>query len=214
MVLSNIQTHVAYRCPSCGGSVIGFVGKFALSAGMVRLKCSCTESHLDINVTSDKKLRLTVPCVFCKKSHSFTLSQTIFFERDSFLLNCPYSNMDIAFIGEKEKVDENVKRTGEELTRLLSDLEAESLKEIQPQDLDDDDVLPDPTVYDALRFLVKDLEAEGKVDCPCHKGEYDLRFAPEGIQVFCPDCGAQHTFKLHSEHSHEDYLEMDEIKLR
>jgi len=214
MVLNNIQTHIAYRCPACGTAVMGFVGKFALSAGMVRLKCSCTESHLDINVTSDKKLRLTVPCVFCKKSHSFTLSQTIFFERDSFLLNCPYSNMDIAFIGEKEKVDENVKRTGEELTRLLSDLEAESLKEIQPQDLDDDDVLPDPTVYDALRFLVKDLEAEGKVDCPCHKGEYDLRFAPEGIQVFCPDCGAQHTFKLHSEHSHEDYLEMDEIKLR
>ena len=214
MVLNNIQTHIAYRCPACGTAVVGFVGKFALSAGMVRLKCGCTESHLDINVTSDKKLRLTVPCVFCKKSHSFTLSQSIFFERDSFLLNCPYSNMDIAFIGEKEKVDENVKRTGEELTRLLSDLEAENLKEIQPQDLDDDDVLPDPTVYDALRFLVKDLEAEGKVDCPCHKGEYDLRFAPEGIQVFCPDCGAQYTFKLHSEHSHEDYLEMDEIKLR
>ena len=121
MVLNNIQTHIAYRCPACGTAVMGFVGKFALSAGMVRLKCSCTESHLDINVTSDKKLRLTVPCVFCKKSHSFTLSQTIFFERDSFLLNCPYSNMDIAFIGEKEKVDENLQRTGEELTRLGDD---------------------------------------------------------------------------------------------
>ena len=214
MVLNNIQTHIAYRCPACGTAVFGFVGKFALKAGMVRLKCSCGESHLDINVTADKKLRLTVPCVFCKKGHSFTLSQTIFFERDSFLLNCPYSNMDIAFIGEKEKVDENVLRTGEELTRLLSDLEAESLKEIQPQDLDESDVLPDPTVYDALRFLVKDLEAEGKVDCPCHKGEYDLRFSPEGIQVFCSDCGAVHTFKLHSEHAHEDYLSLDEIKLR
>ena len=214
MVLNNIQTHIAYRCPACGTAVFGFVGKFALKAGMVRLKCSCGESHLDINVTADKKLRLTVPCVFCKKGHSFTLSQTIFFERDSFLLNCPYSNMDIAFIGEKEKVDENVLRTGEELTRLLSDLEAESLKEIQPQDLDESDVLPDPTVYDALRFLVKDLEADGKVDCPCHKGEYDLRFSPEGIQVFCSDCGAVHTFKLHSEHAHEDYLSLDEIKLR
>ena len=124
MVLNNIQTHIAYRCPACGTAVFGFVGKFALKAGMVRLKCSCGESHLDINVTADKKLRLNVPCVFCKKGHSFTLSQTIFFERDSFLLNCPYSNMDIAFIGEKEKVDENVLRTGEELTRLLSDLEA------------------------------------------------------------------------------------------
>jgi len=214
MVLNNIQTHVAYRCPSCGTAVFGFVGKFALSAGMIRLKCSCGESHLDINVTSDKKLRLTVPCVFCKKGHTFTLSQTIFFERDSFLLNCPYSNMDIAFIGTKEKVDEHVLRTGEELTRLLADLEAESLKEIQPEDLDENDVLPDPTVYDALRFLVKDLEADGKVDCPCHKGEYDLRFAPDGIQVFCPDCGAVFNFTLAGDHSYENYLDLDEINLR
>ena len=214
MVLDNIQTHIAYRCPTCGGSVVGFVGKFALSAGMARLKCSCGESHLDINVTQDKKLRLTVPCVFCKKSHSFTVSQSIFFGRDQFLLNCPYSNMDIAFIGSKERVDEALMRTASELERLLSDLEAEELREIQPIDLDEGDILPDATVYDALRFLVKDLEADGKVDCPCHKGEYDLRFAPGGIQVFCPDCGATYTFKLHSENSHEDYMGLEEIKLR
>ena len=214
MVLNNIQTHIAYRCPSCGNSVVGFIGKFALSAGMVRLKCSCGESHLDITLTNDKKLRLSVPCLFCKSSHSFTISQSIFFEREEFLLNCPYSNMDIAFIGEKEKIDAHLLRTGSELERLLSDLEAEELKDIQPVDLDEGDILPDATVYDALRFLVKDLEAEGKVDCPCHKGEYDLRFCPEGIQVFCPDCGAVHTFKLHSENSHEDYMGLDEIKLR
>ena len=214
MVLNNIQTHVAYRCPSCGGSVVGFIGKFALSAGMVRLKCTCGESYLDVNVTNDKKLRLTVPCLFCKSTHSFTVSQSIFFEREEFLLNCPYSNMDIAFIGSKEKIDENLTRTGTELDRLLADLEAERLSEIQPIDLDEEDILPDATVYDALRFLVKDLEADGKVDCPCHRGDYDLRYAPGGIQVFCPDCGAVHTFELHSENSHESYMELDEITLR
>lgn len=214
MVLNNIQTHVAYRCPSCGGSVVGFIGKFALSAGMVRLKCTCGESYLDVNVTNDKKLRLTVPCLFCKSTHSFTVSQSIFFEREEFLLNCPYSNMDIAFIGSKEKIDENLTRTGAELDRLLADLEAERLSEIQPIDLDEEDILPDATVYDALRFLVKDLEADGKVDCPCHRGDYDLRYAPGGIQVFCPDCGAVHTFELHSENSHESYMELDEITLR
>ena len=214
MVLNNIQTHVAYRCPSCGGSVVGFIGKFALSAGMVRLKCTCGESYLDVNVTNDKKLRLTVPCLFCKSTHSFTVSQSIFFEREEFLLNCPYSNMDIAFIGSKEKIDENLARTGAELDRLLADLEAERLSEIQPIDLDEEDILPDATVYDALRFLVKDLEADGKVDCPCHRGDYDLRYAPGGIQVFCPDCGAVHTFELHSENSHESYMELDEITLR
>ena len=213
MIMKATQTHIAYRCPVCGDAIVGFVGRFALSAGMVRLKCACGESAIDLKVTNDQKVRLTVPCVFCKKSHNYTIAPSLLFERDSFLLNCPYSNMDIAFTGEKEKVDENLERTAEELRRLLRDLEAEELKDIQPTDLDEEDVLPDPTVYDALRFLVKDLEAEGKVDCPCHSGEYDLRFCPGGIQVFCEKCGAVHTFTLHSEHSHEDYLMLDEIKL-
>ena len=213
MVVNSIQTHIAYRCPSCGSAVYGFIGKFALSAGMVRLKCSCGESFLDINVTNDKKLRISVPCVFCRSSHSFTVSQNLFFEREIFLLNCPYSNMDIAFIGEKDKVDKEVERTANELSRLLSDLEADDIKDIQPIDLDENDALPDPTVYDALRFLVKEMEAERKIDCPCHKGEYELRFCPEGVQVFCSDCGAVHTFDTRAEHSYEDYLLLDEIRL-
>ncbi len=213
MVLKNIQTHIAYRCPSCAAAVYGFIGKFALGAGMVRLKCSCGESYLDIKPAADKKLRLSVPCVFCKTNHSYTLSQALFFERDSFLLNCPYSNMDIAFIGEKEKVEEHVRRTGEEIERLLLSLEADEIKDIQPQDLDENDVLPDPAAYDCLRFLVKELEADGKIDCPCHKGEYDLRFSPSGIEVFCADCGAVFEFNLAGEHSHEEYMELDKITL-
>ena len=214
MVLNPGQTHIAFRCPECGTIIYGFVGRFALSAGMIRIKCTCGKHALDISATSDGKIRLSVPCIFCKQNHNYVVAQSIFFGREMFLLNCPYSNMDICFIGEKEKCDEQLVRTGKEIEQLLEALEAESHKELQPQDMDEDDVLPDPTVYDALRFLVKDLEADGKVDCPCHKGEYDLRFSPDGIQVFCPDCGAVYTFKLHSEHAHEDYLALDEIKLR
>lgn len=213
MVLNPGQTHVAYRCPDCGTVVYGFVGKFALAAGMLRLKCPCGKSAMDISVTQDKKVRLSVPCLFCKQNHNFVVSTSIFFERDLFLLNCPYSNMDICFIGEKEKTDEQVDRTGAELEKLLADLEAESLKDIQPQDMDENEVLPDPTVYDAIRFLLKELEYDGKVDCPCHAGEYDLRFCKEGIQVYCTTCGATYTFDTRAEAASEEYLSIDSIKL-
>ena len=213
MILNPGQTNVAYRCPDCGTVVYGFVGKFALSASMLRLKCPCGNSAMDISVTQDKKVRLSVPCIFCRQNHNYVVSQSIFFERDLFLLNCPYSNMDICFIGEKEKTDEQVERTGKELERLLIDLEAESLKDIQPQDMDEDEALPDPTVYDAMRFLVKELEYDGKIECPCNGGEYDLRFCKEGIQVYCPKCGATHTFDTRAEAASEEYLSLDSIKL-
>lgn len=215
MILEPKKTHVAYRCPECGSTVLGLVGKFALSADMLRLKCECGGSHLDINVTNDKKLRLSVPCIFCKANHSYVISQSIFFGRELFLLNCPYANMDICFIGDEDKVEKEIERTGEELTRLLSDLEADSFKEMQPQDINEEDVLPSPEVYDALRFLAKTLEDEGGIDCPCHAGHgYDVRFAPDGVQIFCPACGASKTFDTASPASVEEYLTMDKLTLR
>ena len=213
MILNDKQTHIAYRCPDCGMAIYGFVGKFALHANVLRLKCTCGNSHLDINVTNDKKIRLSVPCIFCKTNHNFVVSESIFFERDIFLLNCPYSNMDICFIGEKDKTDKELERSGEELEKLLINLEAESLKDIQPEDINEEDVLPDPTVYDKIRFLVKTLEDEGSIDCPCHRGNYDLRFTDSGIQVFCPSCGATHLFNTVSESSAEDYLDIISLKL-
>ena len=214
MVANIGQTHIAYRCPDCGTAIFGFVGKFALSANMLRLKCSSCGSSLDINITNDGKIRLSVPCVFCRQNHNYVVSQSIFFGRDIFLLNCPYSNMDICFIGDKEKIDTEIDRTGKELERLLADLEVENLKDIQPIDLDEEDVLPDPAVYDTIRFLIKDLEAEGKIDCSCHRGEYDLQFVDSGIQVFCPSCGATHTFNTASREATEEYLSISELYLK
>ena len=214
MTLKNINTHIAYRCPECGGTIWGFVGKFALAANMLRLKCPCESSQLDISFTNDKKKRLSVPCVFCKTNHNYVVSQNVFFGRELFLLACPYSNMDICFIGDKYNVDREAKRTGDELEKLLLGLEAESLEDIQPQDVNEEDVLPDPTVYDAIRFLVKTLEDEGKIDCPCHSNDYDIRFLDTGIQVYCGKCGASHYFDTASASASEDYLLIDELMLK
>lgn len=214
MIASPGETHIAYRCPDCGTVVLGFVGKFALSANMLRLKCSCGKSNLDINITNDKKIRLSVPCVFCKTNHNYVVSQNIFFGRDIFLLACPYANMDICFIGEKASVDKEAERTAGELEKLLLELEAENLRDIQPQDENEEDVLPDPTVYDAIRFLVKTLEDEGKIDCPCHSNDYELRFCDTGIQVYCGKCGATHVFDVSSAAAAEEYLSIDELRLK
>ena len=213
MIAQGFQTHIAYRCPECGETVYGFIGKFALKANMLRLKCHCGHSAMDIKLTSDDKVRLSVPCLFCKQNHNFVVSQSIFFGRELFLLGCPYANMDICFIGDKEKTDIELTRTEKELNRLLTNLEAESLSDIQPVDMDEEEVLPDPMVYDTLRFLIKELEAEGAVDCPCHSGSYDLRFCPEGIQAYCPDCGATHTFAA-SLGASEEYLGITSLLLK
>ncbi len=214
MVKDIKSAHIAYRCPECGSIIYGLVGQFALSAGMVRIKCSCGGSALDITTTNDKKLRLSVPCLFCKQNHNFVVSQNIFYGRDLFLLNCPYANMDICFMGDKEKTDAAIEESDKKLSMLLADLEVESIKDMQPVDLDEDDILPDPVIYDTLKFLIAELAADGEIDCPCHDGEYDLRFLGSGIQVYCKKCGGVHFFDATSSALSEEYLKIDRLTLK
>ncbi|MBQ9070930.1 MAG: hypothetical protein IJY23_06250 [Clostridia bacterium] len=214
MAIQKKHTHIAYRCPECGTVIYGLVGEFALDASMMRLNCTCGKSSLDITPTNDKKIKLSVPCVLCKENHNFIVSPTLFFDREIFLGGCPYANIDILFIGGKDKVDSAVEENEKALKKLIGDMGVEALEDLQPIDMDEDEILPDAAVYDLIRFVVKDLEAEGRVDCPCHSGRYDLRYAPGGIQVFCEDCGATYFFSCASAAAAEDYLDINEISLK
>ena len=86
MILEPKKTTVAYRCPECGAGVLSVVDIFALSANRVKLKCDCGKSEMDVVIQSDDKIRLTVPCIFCRKPHVFTVNKQIFYGRDLFVL--------------------------------------------------------------------------------------------------------------------------------
>ena len=215
MAVLPTQRHIAYRCPDCGEAVVGLVGRFALSANMLRLKCSCgSEMSLDMNIISGEKIRLSVPCLYCRQNHSYVVSEALFFDKDRFLLNCPYSGMDIAFLGEEDVVSHEILRTGEELAALMKNLEAEELSDLQPEDMDESEVLPDPAVYNVLKFLIKDLEEEGNLHCPCGEGPYDVRFTDTGLQAWCENCGATYDFDAKTTSIAEEYLQIDSITLK
>ena len=217
MVLDEKHTYVSYRCPHCGQAVLGFVGNFALSADMLKLKCPCKKSEMVMTYTQDKKVRLTVPCVFCPNPHQFVVSQSLFFGRELFLLNCPYANMDICFIGAEDKVSAALENNAKELNELYATLggtptepkeEPEAEPEIAPEE-----ALPDAQVYDIVRFLVKELEQDGAIDCPCHGGSYDFAFTRDGVCIYCTECGAYHEFPVSSVASAEAFLKCDELFL-
>ena len=121
MILEPKQTTVAYRCPVCGQGVISAVGLFALKGDMIKLKCECGGSELTAVRSNDGKVRLTVPCIMCPKPHNFTVSESLFFSRDIFMLPCPYTDVNICFLGDREKVTGELERTELELLDMLED---------------------------------------------------------------------------------------------
>ena len=215
MVLDVKQSFIAYRCPHCRYAVYGIVGEFALNAErLLKLKCTCGGGELVLQYTTDGKIRLTVPCLFCGTSHHYVVSPNVFFSGELFLLDCPYSHMDICFIGTKEQVDEAIEKSDEELNRLIQEMGMDSLSDLQSSpDVDPDQILTDAQIYDIMRFWVKELEADGAIDCPCHSGDYDLNISDDGIAVFCPVCGAEKVYPCESVNAALDVLSTDHVYL-
>lgn len=208
MLIEGKHTHIAYRCPGCGYTIFGLVTPFTMSQNMLKLKCQCGESELGMQFTQDKKVHLTVPCLFCGQPHRYTVSQSLFLERDLFVLGCPYTNMDIAFIGKKEQVDEALQMSQAELEQLFAQLgqDEDGEEHLSP-------MLPDAQVYDILRFVVKELEADGKINCPCGTGPYEMDMSEDGVRVYCSECGASYLFPCSSVSEAEAFIHAEEINL-
>ncbi|MBR2340492.1 MAG: hypothetical protein IKA74_06645 [Clostridia bacterium] len=219
MIINQRKAHTAYRCPACSAAATGLVASVALQTSMLKLKCPCGKSEMKMTYTNDKdKIRLSIPCLFCGNDHNYVVSREVFFSGDVFMLCCPYTNIDIAFIGNEDKVSAAIEKSDIALNRIF--LEAgfdspEQLRALAEKGKDEEiDNMPDSQVFDIIRFLVADMCEEGSIDCPCHKGSYGFDITDGGIRLFCTECGAEFVFTAGSVAEAERFLDCDSITLK
>ena len=162
MVLENKQTTVAYRCPHCGTGVMSVVNIFNLKADMVKLKCTCGESEMTVTCSKDGKVRFNVPCVLCPNPHNFTVSSSIFFGKDLFVLPCPYSDINVCMMGDVNHVKAELSRSELELLDLLEKSGLDSFEAFHSEQF-----LSDPQVTEIVTYVIKELDEEGRISCKC-----------------------------------------------
>lgn len=213
MIIDAKQTAVAYRCPACGNGVMSVVGVFSLSGDMIKLKCECGKSEMLILRSQDKKIRLTVPCLVCPKPHLYTLAQSLIFSRDVLAFSCPYSGLDICFVGEKDAVTAAMQKADEELYRVMQEAGIENFEGFQ-QTQHEEEWLGDPQIYDIVNFMISDLAADQKITCACeHGGSYTFSIDEEGLFVYCVKCGAGRAYQLKNITDAQEFLNIDRIDL-
>ncbi len=211
MVLNKKETTVAYRCPECGSAVMSLVGIFTLTADMIRLKCPCGGSELEMVYTKDKKVRLNIPCFLCPTPHSNLISSTMFFEKELFAIPCSYSGVDICFIGKQENVQRALEESEKELAQMLGDVDFETLSKSRGENLE----LTDPQVLDIVLYVIRELAEEGKISCNCEQdGEYDVQIYNEHVSVVCKECGAKVDIPTDSVIAANDFLASDRLVLK
>ena len=215
MILDPKKTTLAYRCPSCGAGIMSIVGLFNLSADMIKLKCDCKKSELTAAYSKDakeSKVRLTVPCVFCPNPHHFTVSTSVFFKDDLFILPCPYSDITIAVTGEENRVKAELSRSELELIELLEKSGITNLDEIRKgQDFE-----ANPEIEEIITYMIQELDEEGKIECLCPsdvEGDYEIEFLSESLIIRCKRCGAQKEINVGSVMQAHALLEADKLVL-
>ena len=209
MVLETKKSTVAYRCPACGSGVMSVVDTFRLSADMVKLKCECGGSEMVMVKTGDGKVRFTVPCMLCPKPHSFTVSTNLFFDKELFVLPCPYSDLNVAMMGETNHVKAELSRTELQLLDMLEKSGVESLDVFHSEQY-----LTDPQVLEIVSYMIKELDEEGRIYCKCEgEGDYELEMTAEGLKVSCRKCGATKTVPTNSLIQANEFLNADSLTL-
>ena len=212
MILDPKKTTVAYRCPSCGAGVMSVVGIFNLNADMVKLKCDCGGSAMTAVMASDGKIRLSVPCVLCPNPHSYTVSQSIFFKDELFLLPCPYTDINVAVTGETNMVKAELARSELELLDLLEKSGIDSFEQIRKTSED----YANPEVVEAITYMLRELDEEGKIECDCPKdaeGDYELEFFDNIAKISCKRCRCKKELKTDSISTAQELLSLDKLKL-
>ena len=211
MVLESKNSTVAYRCPSCGSGVMSVIDTFRLSADMVKLKCDCGNSEMIMAKTGDGKVRFTVPCMLCPKPHVFTVSTTLFFGRDLFVLPCPYSDINVAMMGETNHVKAELSRSELQLLDMLEESGAGALDALHGEQY-----LTDPQILEIISYMIKELDEEGKIYCNCpaeDEGDYELEMTVDGLKVTCKKCGASKTIPTNSLIQANEFLNADSLTL-
>ena len=192
---------------------------FTLSAPMIKLKCECGGSEMTMLKQSDGKIRLTVPCIVCPKPHSFLLSQNVFFGKEEFFLQCPYSDMDVGFLGEIEHVKANLARGEYELLKLMEENGISDLSAFARANEEDFDEALDSEQTQSVLFVLSELEAENKIFCRCEhtnavdEEKYGYEVRSNGVLVKCRDCGAERLIPTDNSLNTHAFLDADALYL-
>lgn len=191
MILTPKETAVAYRCPSCGGTVISMFGAFSLSGDMFRLKCSCGKSELVITDPHDGKLRLTVPCIFCAHPHIYTVSRKLIMEKESFSFSCAYSGIDICFTGTRQGIYRAMQESDKAIIELSGGAGLPDTPEAEEEG--------DAHMRDLIILVLGQLADDHDIICDCGSdGSFRCDNRTDSVTITCKKCGKSRTISCSS----------------
>ena len=169
---------VAYVCSGCGEVTYGEFSLFELSGGRgISVSCDCGKSELKILSKNGKMYTVSVKCQVCEKNHDYIVPLTDLLHKKFIDFLCPELLMGLAFVGDKEKIENAVAENNKYVKEILTTCGIEHAGKNGIAIL---------KALDKIQLL----SDEGGVRCECGSDLIDLDVLENGIVLECCKCGA------------------------
>lgn len=169
---------VAYVCPGCGEITYGEFSLFELSGGRgISVSCDCKKSSLEIFYKNDTAYIVRVKCQVCEKNHEYAVQLSDLLHKRFLDFLCPELLMGLAFIGDRDKVENAIEENNKYIKEILITCGIEHAGK---------NGIPILKALDKIQLLSDD----GGVRCECGSELIDLDVLENGIVLECCECGA------------------------
>ncbi|MDN5343997.1 MAG: hypothetical protein PWQ18_108 [Clostridia bacterium] len=192
---------VALRCPSCGRLEFRGLSLFSFAGGRSwQAECSCGANLVVISRKKGRHFYLQYHCGMCECFHVSLYSRQELWSRKLLTLTCPETELEVGFIGPREKVQRAVQRHDRTLAEVA-------------EDLGFGDYFEEPEVMYDLLTLIYSLAREGHVSCDCGNEDIEIEIFPGHLQLRCQACRAEKTLAAATSRDLEAVEALGEIRL-
>ncbi len=185
-MIKQFTQSIGFFCPDCATATCNDINIFEISSrvekgafanrGNKAFACSkkgCTTSPIAISRKKDK-YKIVVSCPFCDGIHEFYIKNASFWSKN-LVLKCPLSDMNVFYIGDREKINGQINE------------QEEGFKEIFDEVRVDNKAIIYMDILTELHHMLHD----GRIFCHCGSHDVNLELDEDFINVICNKCSSK-----------------------
>lgn len=197
------QFTIAYRCAKCGK--IGFreISIFELSGRRsLKVQCeNCGHNSLILYTKDYKNYRIQMDCVICKTPHIYYFSLGEIFREEPIIIECIQYDLELCFIGERQRVEQKVDQYEQGLEELIDELGY-------------DDYFVNSEIMMECVNILHDLAEQDQISCECGKGDIGIILLSDRIELRCQYCHNVHIIPAESRRDVERLKDQKEVYMK
>lgn len=173
-MIQDAKRFIAFICPECRQPVILERTVFQLAASGSRLPCPCGKSSIDVDLMGGQ-VRVTVPCLFCKETHTVSCSTRAFLEEKTLAFSCANSGLDCCYVGEEEGVFAAMRRLEETVDGMEENAAAQG-------------TFLNDLVMEEILGEIRDIGQRDGISCTCGCRDWKIKINYSSVELFCGRC--------------------------